>query len=443
MNNILSKIKQMKLNQPFSLIVIVLLIILLSNCSQDKNYRMTFEEGDISEHAYPVKTLNHDLPEDWAEYKYMVLVMKASSPQRFEVGLHNKDGYLFKRIHPFAGALTRFVVPLEFYKHQPTGGHDMAATWNQPRRTGFINVEHGGFGNVGIVDSLKFRMITPIGNPTLEIHAVSLSMTDPGDSVLSPRVLVDQFGQWIPGQWEGKVNSLEELAEVWTLEDLELSPNEFNYGRYGGYLDAQTGSSGFFRVEEIDGRWWFIDPEGHPFLSTSSNGIRPGSSTPLNGRENIFEELPPEDFTRTRGNLKMVDYNAWNIARRYGDNWREKWTDMTGRRLDAWGFTTGTRSMEKPFIAYLRGIRIESGIMGIPDVYSESFVQNVDNMARELCEPLRDNPWLIGYFMGNEPPWPGRESLAVDKILEGPDTGTRRALEAFLEEGDSPTGAPE
>ena len=28
--------------------------------------------------------------------------------------------------------------------------------------------------------------------------------------------------------------------------------------------------------------------------------------------------------------------------------------------------------------------------------------------AAHQCEPLRNDPFLLGYFVGNEPPWPGR-----------------------------------
>ena len=79
----------------------------------------------------------------------------------------------------------------------------MAATWNQPRTMGFMNVEQGGFGPIGVIDSIMFRMIMPLGNPTLEINSVTLSMTDPGDTLLSPVKLVDQFGQWTRVAIEG------------------------------------------------------------------------------------------------------------------------------------------------------------------------------------------------------------------------------------------------
>ena len=399
---------------------------------------MVFSGEGISKNAFPTKQLNSDLPADWSDYKYLIMEFQASSPQRFEVGLHTANGYLYKRIHPFAGALTRFVVTLDFYRAQPTKGNDMAATWNQPRTAGFMNVELGGFGPVGKIDSIAFRMITPLNNPTLQIHSLKLSMTDPGDSIINPKVLVDKFGQWIPDNWEGKAHSIEELKAAWSEEDKSLTPGDFKYGKFGGYLDTQVKSTGFFRVEKINERWWFVDPEGHLFLSTSSNGINPGTGTRTDKRESIFEELPPQNFRNERNNSHSVDFASWNLYRRYGDNWREEWKKTTIKRLNALGFTTASEELGKPFISFLRNIGIQSGIMGIPDVYSKAFAENVEKVAKQQCEKLKDNQWLIGYFLGNEQPWPKRESLAVDKILEGPDNDTRKALEAFLKEGDTP-----
>ena len=36
------------------------------------------------------------------------------------------------------------------------------------------------------------------------------------------------------------------------------------------------------------------------------------------------------------------------------------------------------------------------------------------------------------------PPWPGRESVAVDAILAGPERALKKAAKAFLIDGDSP-----
>jgi hypothetical protein len=51
---------------------------------------------------------------------------------------------------------------------------------------------------------------------------------------------------------------------------------------------------------------------------------------------------------------------------------------------------------------------------------------------------VKDDPYLLGYFLGNEPPWPGRETVAVDAILAGPPTAMQKELKAYLAAGDTP-----
>lgn len=50
----------------------------------------------------------------------------------------------------------------------------------------------------------------------------------------------------------------------------------------------------------------------------------------------------------------------------------------------------------------------------------------------------KNDPFLIGYFIGNEPPWSGNETRIVQMILDGPDTATRRELEKYLALKDTP-----
>jgi hypothetical protein len=42
--------------------------------------------------------------------------------------------------------------------------------------------------------------------------------------------------------------------------------------------------------------------------------------------------------------------------------------------------------------------------MGLPDVYAEDFARRVDEAAASQLEPLRDDPFMLGFFIGNEPP---------------------------------------
>jgi hypothetical protein len=93
----------------------------------------------------------------------------------------------------------------------------------------------------------------------------------------------------------------------------------------------------------------------------------------------------------------------------------------------------------KPYLSFFRVPRdVGPSFLGLPDVYSEEFVQAVDEAAATQMAPRKEDPYLLGYFVGNEPPWPERESELVDLILDGPTSATQQTLQDFLAEGDTP-----
>ncbi len=115
--------------------------------------------------------------------------------------------------------------------------------------------------------------------------------------------------------------------------------------------------------------------------------------------------------------------------------------------MSAWGFNTvgnwswfqvSDEADRQVYVVTFRAPRAEPAYLGMPDVYSEDFARDVDEAARRQCTPLKDDPWVLGYFIGNEPAWPGRESEVVDMFLSGPDTATKTKLRAFLATGDTP-----
>lgn len=409
---------------------------------------VTFE-GQTAEHRWALREIDPSLPSDWSDYEYLVLEMRASSSQRFELRIHTKEGVRAQRIHPFAGVWIRAAVPLRYYKRPDQQGHDLASLHNKPRLSFWINVS-GAVGPLQSVEAIGVAMQYPIGRPTLEIRSMKLTKEDPGDAVLDKLPVVDEFGQWIPLDWPGKVRTLDELRGRWAEEERKLSPGDFGYCQFGGYRHTRARASGFFRVEQIEGRWWFVDPDGHLFFSTGIDVITPYSGTRVEGREQIFAALPPADLSAgLRGRpspQRMVSFYTWNLFRRFGEDWPSKWIDMVFRRMAAWGFNTVgnwsdprlAEARRVPYVVTLRGWGIEQGPLGMPDVYSPDWVKQVDQAAREQCAPRRDDPYVLGYFVANEPPWPGREPMLAQMILEGPPTGIQKELKAFLAEADTP-----
>jgi hypothetical protein len=328
----------------------------------------------------------------------------------------------------------------------PATGHDMAAVGNRTRICYFLGL-WGPFVPLTSVEAISFEMEDPIGSPTLEIRAVRLERSSPGDAVLDGLPLVDEFGQYAHGTWPGKARSLEDLQAGWREEDRALAAGDFDFCRYGGFASMKAEATGFFRIEKRDGRWWFVDPDGHLFLSLGADVMQPEMATPSAGREAFFRERPPEALrpARERGGDRGVSFFTWNLLRRFGEKWVPAWIDHTMRRMDAWGLNTVANwsdgrlwdAKRKPYLVPLGSWITDASYLGLPDVYSEAFAKEADERARRQCAARRDDPWLLGYFVANEPPFPQKELQTVELILAGPATATRTALEKWLAAGDT------
>jgi hypothetical protein len=405
-------------------------------------------EGTVTEFKWSLKELNPDLPADWTPFEFLVLELRSSSPQACYLKLFNGQTARSARINFFAGAWVRAAVPLAFFKRSQQSGFDMASMGNKPRNSFWMGVGRPP-GPLDNVEAIGVQMNHPVGRPILEIRSVQLAQTDPGDAVLEPKPLVDEFGQWIPSDWPGKIKSFDELKKAWTDEEKSLSPDESRLCKFGGYSSTKARATGFFRVEQIDGKWWFVDPDGHQFFSAGSDCIIPFSGTRTQGREDLFAALPPADLMDSRrpdGRSAQASFYTWNLWRRFGPDWRARWLDLTLRRMHDWGLNTVANwsdpalgaAQRIPFVATLRGWGLESGWMGLPDVYDPAWDQMVDEAAAQQCASRKQDPWLLGYFVANEPPWPGKETQLVDMILQGKDTPMQRQLKPYLAAGDSP-----
>ncbi len=420
--------------------------LLLLACSASAAPQRVVFEGAESEHKWALKDLNPDLPADWTGFEFLVLEMRASSPQRFFLAFYGKNGMQRRQLHPLANVWIRAAVPLQYYRQPNRAGFDLASVGKVPRNSFWISTG-GVYGPLDAVEAIGVTMQAPLGRPTLEIRSVRLSKDDPGSDILDKKPVVDELGQWIPVDWPGKVRSLDQLKKEWAAEDAGLRAGDFGYCKYGGYLNTKSRATGYFRVEQVDGRWWFVDPDGHLFFSTGSTGIGGGGGDArLQGREDYFTALPPVDATPAAGRRPQTGFYAWNLARRHGRELDSKWIDLAIRRLESWGLNTiGNWSdarlwdaHRKAYVVNLRGWGMETGYMGMPDVYSEEFPKIVDKAAEEQCSPRKSDPYLLGYFIANEPPWPGRESLVVDVVLDRPPSAIQREAKAVLAGGDTP-----
>ena len=116
--------------------------------------------------------------------------------------------------------------------------------------------------------------------------------------------LFDLYGQYRHRDWPDKIATDADFAAKAAREakDLKVYPRPDDWDRFGGWRSGpQLTATGFFRVEKVDGRWWWVDPEGRLFWSHGivrvGTRIRVGGiyhGSPILNREHLFT-LPPRE----------------------------------------------------------------------------------------------------------------------------------------------------
>ena len=236
---------------------------------------------------------------------------------------------------------------------------------------------------------------------------------------------VDRYGQFAHGDWSGKVHSDAELSAAFRSEDKWLAAHPASpvpeVDEYGGWKSGpQLKATGFFRTEKVDGKWWFVDPDGRLFFSLGVASIlNPNHGTRIAGRERFFEKVPGA----AGGALPVeASFTRENLVRRFGESWERSFAELVHARCRAWGFNTlGCWCL--PYITALRRtpytatINIssptllpawrKSSLRPVPDVFSSAFRADLESQVERLAHDIRDDPWCIGVFVDNEIDWAG------------------------------------
>lgn len=260
--------------------------------------------------------------------------------------------------------------------------------------------------------------------------------------------LVDEYGQYLYQDWPGKVTSDAQLREDAQREAdrlADVAPDTVRYDRYGGLKAlGKHGSTGFFRLQKIDGRWWFVTPDGHPFflkgvdsMSDQEWGYGTLYQNPDGSRRDVFEALPdkalyPGAYAVTdRGHV--VSFVKANLMRKYGADYQEAWRDMTYRRMLDWSFNAQSKWARDPQIVmpHIDQLTPPADVIRVlwgTDPFDPEFAAKLDRHFD--LKARKSDPWLIGYFFDNERGW-DREVVAEVLRRDG-SLPAKRAFVSYL-----------
>ncbi|MHB9056542.1 MAG: agarase [Paludibacteraceae bacterium] len=171
---------------------------------------------------------------------------------------------------------------------------------------------------------------------------------------------------------------------------------------YGSCLFERRKATGFFRVEKINGRWWYVDPNGYLHLQIAVASFRQGTS--------------PRNITSFRE--KFGDTEIWvkktaDKLHCVGFNGVASWADNDA--VNTYNSANNRKLTYAPILNFMseygrrRGGTYQlPGNIGYPNqtifVFDPEFETFCDEFARNEISKYANDKNLIGYFSDNELP---------------------------------------
>jgi hypothetical protein len=286
--------------------------------------------------------------------------------------------------------------------------------------------------------------------PTFTIRGIYCTAGEPEPLPAVETKVVDRFGQWTARDWPGKVADEAELEALnrSLLAQAATAAYPEGWSQYGGWKELQFDATGFFRTHHDGTRWWLADPEGYAYISVGVDCIGANASGVAEGQEDLFAWLPEQGDARpaARGRRggRSVNFYQQNLMRVFGEAWRSRWEEITIGLLRHGAFNTVAnwsdmdfaRSSGIPYVLPMGGFpdtRVHL-YRDFPDVFAPEYQENARRFASQL-EAYKDDPFLIGYFLRNEPTWAfGDNIIAFEMFGTDQASASKEAFVRWLEE---------
>jgi hypothetical protein len=211
------------------------------------------------------------------------------------------------------------------------------------------------------------------------------------------------------------------------------------FDQYGGSMAVQLARTGWFRTTLLGGRWWLVDPDGHPFFSEGVDTVTSYGGLPdANGNfqyANTVQGLygSPQSWAAAQ----LIRFHDWGVNTIGA--WSEPDLSLFADQIPYTpiipiiGAATVTNGL--PIPTGLTTSLGENANGELQDFFAPSWSSMVDSRIWTATHGLENDPYLLGYYTDSELPWlqdaAGRTPLDVYLAMPA-DAPGKHALVDFL-----------
>jgi hypothetical protein len=364
--------------------------------------------------------------EDWRGFDWLELDIENRGTERLKLGLllrNEPASWQDDQVAGFtleleAARRVTWRVPLRHLQYTASGW-----VWELGGEAGSFR----GWGRLDLAHVREVRLTQWNGGGEGRVGLYRAELVGPFDW----RGWVDRYGQRQDRSWPRKVSSDAELIES-DKKEQQLLDTVTRFADRDAYQAWAKGpkrrATGYFRVERLGGRWWFVAPNGRLFFATGINVIWPGIHGPIDERtQEAYAWLPPREglFAKAWGG-QGVSFQIVNQIRKWGESYEGRYRERAVRRQLFWGFTSmgnwsdwqllrGVPRLPRlPYVTYGPNTEHPTSTtpMQVPlitdriyDAFDPDFEREAHRIAKHSLTGFKGDPWVLGHFIENEPDW--------------------------------------
>lgn len=160
--------------------------------------------------------------------------------------------------------------------------------------------------------------------------------------------------------------------------------------RFGGFIPIEREATGFFRVEQVNGRWIFITPQGHGYLALGANHVgkfMQNQSAELMNRFDGDREKAGVALTQAIRNLGL------NAGEAYAPYWPKLQTQMP------W-----VANVSYPYSGKSEKLQWRNRTFQF-DVFDPAWQAKLRTHVVKQCREFAADPFVLGVAFVDQPVW--------------------------------------